>query len=254
MIGADDWSFVTDWSTGGAGVINVMNDPPGIKGVAVAGGVSEISQVTETVFASANFTSRHRTPRTGQVVLFENMQGFAAAVELVGITISPDGEPGTELTAKYKILTDGGRNFSVQADQIFASIRSSAMEVLETLEELQPEPFIENKGIGIGHNNPPDDYALDYFDHAELKSSIAALANEAKIGEIATSTSEKAKTLILTGLAKVKTWIAKHAKLIEEGFFTQLGGSLALVLTGLGAAALLAGKLDNLLSLISSLY
>lgn len=253
VLGMDDWSFVTDWSTGGAGIIHVMNDPPGIRGVAVAGGIGEILQVTDAVFASANFTSRHRTPRTGQVVLFENTNGYAAAVELLNITITPEGDAGTELKGRYKILTDGSRDFSASKSPIHDAIRSSAVDVLEALDEVQPEPLVENKGIGIGHNNPPDDFALDYLEHAELAGSISTLATEAKANAISHATSEKAKAHIFNGLAKIKAWMSVRAKLVEEGFFNQLGASLAFALTALSAWALLAGKLDGLLSLIGTL-
>ena len=253
VLGMHDWSFVTDWSTGGAGVIHVMNDPPGIRGVAVAGGITKISEVTDAVFASANFTSRHRTPRTGQIVLLENTNGYAAAIELINITVTPEGEAGTELTARYKILTDKSRDFSNTQDQVYENITSSAANVLEALNALQPDPPIEYKGIGIGHNNPPDDHALDYFENVELTVSIAALSMEAKLRAITAKTIENAKDLVSKSIARIAKWLSARAKQIEEGFFTQIGSSLAVVTTGLSLWAILAGKLDGLLSAMSSL-
>lgn len=253
VLGIDDWSFETYWSTGGAGVIHVMNDPPGIRGVAVAGGIKKISEVTDAVFASANFTSRSRTPRTGQVVLFENVQGYAAALELLNVTITPEGEAGTELTVRYKILTDKSRDFSHPQDHVYENIRASAESALEALENLQPGAPIEYKAIGIGHNNPPDDCALDYFEHAELTGSIATLAKESKLRAITSATLEKARETVSKGVAKITKWLSGRAKLIEEGFFRQIGSSLAIVVTGLTAWAVVAGKLDGLLSAITTL-
>ena len=253
VLGMDDWSFVTDWSTGGAGVIHVMNDPPGIRGVAVAGGIAKISEITDAVFTASNFTSRHRTPHTGQVVLFENTNGYAAAVELLNITLTPEGEAGTELTARYKILTDKSRDFSDPQDQVYENVRSSAENVLEALSALQCDVPIEYKGIGIGHNNPPEDYALDYFEHAELTDSVATLATEAKLRAITATTLEKANELVSKSVAKIAKWLSGRARQIEEGFFTQIGSSLAVVVTGLSAWAILTGKLDSLLTAMSSI-
>jgi DNA transposition AAA+ family ATPase len=251
VLGMNDWSFVTAWSTGGAGVIHVMNDPPGIKGVAVAGGISKISEVTSVIFASANFTSRHRTPRTGQVVLFENTHGYAAAVELLSITITPEGETGTELKARYKILTNKNRDFSDPQDQAFENISALAANALQSLSALQPDAPIEYKAIGMGHNSPPEDCALDYSEHAELTGTITNLATEAKRHTIATATLDKATEQISTSIAKITKWLVARAKQIEEGFFRQMGSSLAIALTGLSAWAIFTGKLESLTSAIS---
>ncbi len=80
-LGQGDWLFVTKWSTAGNGSIHAYRD--GGSQVAVAQKVSSIEQVTAEVFSQANFTSRTRTPRVGEVVLWLNSKGFAAAVEIM---------------------------------------------------------------------------------------------------------------------------------------------------------------------------
>ncbi len=69
IIGSGEWLFETHWSSAGGGSIHIYNDPPSIRGVAVAPNAGRINDVTEAVFAAANFTSRSRHPRAGQVVL-----------------------------------------------------------------------------------------------------------------------------------------------------------------------------------------
>ena len=111
VIGAEPWTFETSWSSAGQGSAHLYNDPAGIEGVAIAEGIASIGQVTPDVVATADFTSRTRTPRVGQVALLRNTAGFCAAVELleVGYSAVPSGNV---MRFRFAIQTDGSADFS----------------------------------------------------------------------------------------------------------------------------------------------
>src|SRR5947208_3491384 len=90
VIGEEPWRFETQWSTAGQAAAHLYNDPPTIRGVAIAHRVSSIAAVTPDVVGQSDFTSRTRTPRVGQVALIENANEFFAALELLEVRSMED--------------------------------------------------------------------------------------------------------------------------------------------------------------------
>jgi len=79
VIGTDNLAFETEWSKASDTSIHVYNDPSSIHGIAL--GSREWTEISQIVDASLlDFTSRSRTPRIGQIVVFRNRHGFYAAV------------------------------------------------------------------------------------------------------------------------------------------------------------------------------
>jgi hypothetical protein len=255
FLGSNDWIFETSWSTAGNGSIYVMNDPVGIKGVAVAPGVSIIEDVTESVVSKANFTSRHRMPGVRQVVLFENSLGYLAAVELLEITITPEGESGTAIKGRYRILTDKSRNFAPTSDAPNAELRASITEALNALNDVEPQQLIEYNSleIGIGHNNPPPDDAIDLADHSQTVSILKSLDAEAVNEIILHPSLEKTRDWLGTVISKISRWVQQRAKLVEEGFYRQLGATASAAMIGLSVWAFVAGKLEGVITAIQNL-
>ena len=245
MLGMGDWLFETKWSKSGSGSIYVVNDPPGIKGVAVAPHCSKIEEVDEKVFAMANFTSRSRQPAKGQVVLIENIAGYVAAVELLEITVAPEGMPGTAVVGRYKILTDRSRDFSIAREDRYPSIRGTVNEALKALEQLEPVPSTENEDshIGIGHNAPPQEYALNPTEFADAIGALKQIDLEAEKESLTPSKVRYAGELLATAIKKILLWIVARLKIVEEGFFRQFGAIMATGLIGLGIWAIAAEKL-----------
>jgi hypothetical protein len=114
VIGAEPWKFETSWSSAGQGAAHLYNDPVGIAGVAIAEGVATISQVTPDVVAAADFTSRSRTPRVGQVALLRNTAGFYAAVELLDVGYS-ELPSANVMHLRFVISTDDTTAFALLA-------------------------------------------------------------------------------------------------------------------------------------------
>ena len=111
VIGRDTLEFETKWSKASNVSIHVYNDPPSINGIAL--GPGEWTAIPQVVNArSLDYTSRSRTPRVGQIVLFRNIYGFYAAAHLMEIKYDGRGDDHYELRFQYVIQSDGSDNFS----------------------------------------------------------------------------------------------------------------------------------------------
>ena len=112
VIGHGKLEFETNWSKASDTSIHVYNVPPSIHGVALGRrDWTEIDQVAGA--ASLDYTSRSRTPLIGQVVMFRNMAGFYAAVQVLGIKDDTRGDDSDELRFRYAIQPDGSDNFAM---------------------------------------------------------------------------------------------------------------------------------------------
>jgi hypothetical protein len=110
-IGQGVYEFETAWSKGSDVAIYCYNDPPSIRGVALAPLGASVADIRDV--GALDYTSRVRMPRTGQVVVLENFNGFFAALEIGEIKDDTRHDDRDELAFDYWILRDGGRDFSV---------------------------------------------------------------------------------------------------------------------------------------------
>ncbi len=111
VIGRETLEFETKWSKASNVSIHVYNDPPSINAIAL--GPLEWTDISQVVNAATlDYTSRSRTPRVGQIVLFRNKHGSYAAVRLLEIKDNTRGDEHDELRIKYAIQADGSDNFS----------------------------------------------------------------------------------------------------------------------------------------------
>ena len=111
VIGRGTLEFETSWSKGSNISIHVYNEPPSINGIAL--GLCEWTAIPHVVNAgSLDYTSRSRTPRVGQIVLFRNVHGFYAAAHLLEIKDDSRGDDSDELRFQYVIQPDGSDNFT----------------------------------------------------------------------------------------------------------------------------------------------
>lgn len=109
VIGSGVAEFETNWSKASNTSIHVYNDPTLIHGVAIDRSASAIHEVTRA--ATLDYTSRVRTPTTGQVVVFRNTNGFYAAVQILNIKDDTRGDENDELHFRYAIQVDGTDSF-----------------------------------------------------------------------------------------------------------------------------------------------
>lgn len=116
VIGSGTATFETAWSKADDASIHLMNDPPSIHGVAVARGAGEIDQVVDAT--AHDFSSRVRTVRTGEVAVLRNVEGFYAAIKVIKVEDDRRGAESDALTIAFRILPDGGTDFSAVAGRV----------------------------------------------------------------------------------------------------------------------------------------
>jgi hypothetical protein len=109
-IGANAYEFETQWSKAGDRAIYCLADMPSIRGVALAPRGVGLNAITDA--AVLDFTSRVRTVEEGQIAILQNTNGFFAAIEVLDVRDSTHRDDRDQLTFRYWILTDGGRDFS----------------------------------------------------------------------------------------------------------------------------------------------
>lgn len=108
VIGDDEYAFETAWSTAGRGSIHVYNDGANINGVAIAHGISKLSELVDA--SSLDFSSRHRGVHEGNIVVFRNRNGLYAALKIDRVRIREAAAP-PELRFQYAINREGGADF-----------------------------------------------------------------------------------------------------------------------------------------------
>jgi len=109
-IGDGEMLFDIDCSEAGDNSVHVYNDPPSIDCIAVAYNVKEINEITDAY--SYDYTSRHRNPSIGEIVLWQNKNGYFAATKIISIKNRGAKYDKDELIFEYKILTNGSADFS----------------------------------------------------------------------------------------------------------------------------------------------
>jgi len=110
VIGDGELKFETSWSKAGGDSIHVYNDPASIKGVALVQGVSAINLISNAI--SYDFSSRSRTPKEGEIVVFENSYGNFAAILVIDIKDNTREDAVDELTFEYVINPNGHVDFT----------------------------------------------------------------------------------------------------------------------------------------------
>ena len=112
VIGHGSLEFETAWTKASNTSIHVYNDPPSINGLALGRqDWTDIDQVAGA--ASLDYTSRVQTPLAGQIVVFRNVVGFYAAVEVLGVKDDTRGDDSDELRFRYAIQPNGSDNFAM---------------------------------------------------------------------------------------------------------------------------------------------
>ncbi|MCY4302669.1 MAG: hypothetical protein OXC68_13160 [Aestuariivita sp.] len=110
MIGRGQWKFETEWSKASNTFIHIYNNPPSIRGMAIAREATLFSQVIDE--KGLDFTSRARTVNVGQIVVLQNSNGFYAVLQILEIKDDTRGDNCDELHFQYAIQTNGSCDFS----------------------------------------------------------------------------------------------------------------------------------------------
>lgn len=101
IIGAEDYSFCTKWSKASKTSIHAYRDGKGIKAIALIKAIGDINVITEV---EGDFSSRTRTPRIGDAIVWKNENDHYAITKVVGIKDDSRGDEKDELHCLFVIL------------------------------------------------------------------------------------------------------------------------------------------------------
>ena len=111
ILGRGGLEFETRWSKASDTNIYVYNNTKSIHGVALGHREwMDFSQIENA--CSLNYTSRHRRPQIGQIVLLKNIHGFYAAVQVLDIKDDSREDDRDELKFRYVIQPNGTDSFA----------------------------------------------------------------------------------------------------------------------------------------------
>jgi hypothetical protein len=114
ILGSGAHQFETMWSKSSDMEIILYNDPPSINGIAVARGVTRIGDVADaSVF---DFTSRVRRVRLDEIAVLRNVEGFYAAIHILGLKDDTRGADRDEVGFRFAIQPNGSPSFSAYTD------------------------------------------------------------------------------------------------------------------------------------------
>ena len=109
-LGAGDMLFETAWSGGGSTSIHAYTDPPSIRSVAVATSVTSIKEIADA--STFDTSSRVRTPRLGEIIVWQNTAGYWLAIRIEQLQNRSHGSPADEITFSYAIAPAKSANFA----------------------------------------------------------------------------------------------------------------------------------------------
>ena len=110
VVGAGDMAFETAWSGGSNHSIHAYNDPPSIRTVALVVDAARIEDIVDA--ASYDTSSRVRTPRLGEIVVWHNSSGYYLATRLERVTSRSHGAQRDEVEFTYVIALNKSTSFS----------------------------------------------------------------------------------------------------------------------------------------------
>lgn len=110
FVGQGELLFELDFSKSSDRCIQLLNDPPGIRTIAIAKGVSQITEIEDA--RAFDGSSRGRRPQIGQVVVIQNANGFYAAIKIIAVKDDTRGSHDDEVIFNYAIQSNGSPNFT----------------------------------------------------------------------------------------------------------------------------------------------
>lgn len=108
--GAGDMAFETAWSGAGTSSIHAYTDPRSIRSVAIASGISSISEITDAT--QYDPSSRVRSPYVGEILVWRNTAGYFLATKVIAIGVRGPNGGADKLTIEYKIAPNKSSSFA----------------------------------------------------------------------------------------------------------------------------------------------
>lgn len=111
VVGAGDMAFETGWSGGSNTSIHAYKDPPSIRSVALAPGVTNIADITDA--SAYDTSSRVRHPTLGEIVVWQNTAGYYLATKVEKLQSRGRGAVADEITFSYVIAPNKLASFAL---------------------------------------------------------------------------------------------------------------------------------------------
>ena len=258
LIGRDKWEFETKWSAHGHDSLFIYNDPPSIRGVAIAESIVAIEMVTEEIVFGSDFTKRTREPSVGQVVIVENQNGYFAALQLLEVSKS-EVPSGNRARFRFAIKTDAAKDFSSFVDSFdaernhFEALLQAATEAKESLLRVRGGETPDANLAGMGHNQPPAEFAISEVDRLDTIKAIDGMINELKVSSPALGKLAPHLKVVAAAVKAIGGWCTRKVDLAAEEYVKTIGKAAAIVTVGSAAMWLVAhAKLANLAILLAA--
>ncbi len=101
VIGLKDKVFTTIWSKASDTSIHAYSDSPDIDSIALIKNVEDLNNLN---LIDADFSSRCRTAKIGDAIIWKNINGYYAVTKIVNIKDDSRGDTKDELECQYAIL------------------------------------------------------------------------------------------------------------------------------------------------------
>ena len=115
VVGAGDMAFETAWGTASNTSIHAYNDPASIRSVALAVGVPRIEDIADAT--RYDTSSRHRTAKTGEILVWQNLAGYYLATRIERISARSHGSARDEMVFTYVIAPSKHTDFGSRSPQ-----------------------------------------------------------------------------------------------------------------------------------------
>jgi hypothetical protein len=116
LLGAGDMAFETQWTAGGSTMIHAYKDRPSIRTIALATGITAIRDIEDASIYDTS--SRSRSPRLGEVVVWQNTAGYFAATRIEKLRSRVNGDSTDEVVFSYAIQPGRTSSFRGLADDV----------------------------------------------------------------------------------------------------------------------------------------
>lgn len=256
ILGQGAWSFETQWSNSGSGSIHAYNDGSNIRELGVPSGACDIEDLSIAVIRSTNFSSRTRSPKAGQVVLWRNTQNYLAATAVRRVSASDEGEQGTELLADYRILTNREPDFASPKIRRASGVLQSVAEARSALARATSDTITvgESTGrvIGIGHNQPPQESSPDGISIEQLRSDLDSV-EVIVTGITAVPDADRYVDRLRHSEQIISSWVVRRIEEIASSAAKVIGGVAgAYLLSRIGDWGIVAAKFKEVASALAT--
>ena len=119
VLGAGDMLFETKWLQRDSTSVYAYSDPPSIRNLALAIGVSKISEIKDARLFDTSSCSR--SPHLNEIVVWQNTAGYFLAVQINSIKSRGHGASVDEIVFRYLIMPNKGFDFTEDDNERFTA-------------------------------------------------------------------------------------------------------------------------------------